>query len=100
MMQEFLKEFEEYCKTPCVDSGKARSYANAIAYLCDYLKITAIDEQSVAYLKSVENNIKDKNSALYKSLLLFLAGRGQQSYLSKGWIRAGLSHFFKFVEHR
>ena len=50
-MQEFFKKFEDYCKTPGVDSGKARSYAKAIEYLCDYLKITAIDIQSVSLIK-------------------------------------------------
>ena len=25
-MQEFFKKFEDYCKTPGVDSGKARIY--------------------------------------------------------------------------
>ena len=47
-MQEFFRQFEDYCKTPGVDSGKARSYAKAIEYLCDYLKITEIDAQSVS----------------------------------------------------
>lgn len=99
-MQEFLGKFEEYCKTPGVDSGKARSYAKAIEYLCDFLNITVIDARAIAYFRSIENNIKDKNSTLYKELLAFLAGRGQRSYLNKGWIRAGLSHFFKFVDVR
>ena len=49
-MKEFLIQFEEYCKTPGVDSGKARSYAKAIEYLCDYLNITDIDMQAVAQI--------------------------------------------------
>lgn len=96
-MEKFLADFEEYCITPGVESGKARSYAKAIEYLCDYLNITVIDASSIAYIKSVENDVKDKNSALYKNLLVFLSGRGQKSYLTKGWIRAGLKHFFEFV---
>ena len=52
-MQEFFRQFEDYCKTPGVDSGKARSYAKAIEYLCDYLEITAIDIQSVALIKEL-----------------------------------------------
>ena len=99
-MEKFLAEFEEFCITPGIESGKARSYAKAIEYLCDYLKITVIDAQSIAYLRSIESDVKDKNSALYKDLLLFLAGRGQKSYLSKGWIRAGLNHFFVFVQQQ
>ena len=38
-MRDFLTQFEIYCKTPGVVSGKPRSYAKAIEYLCDYLKI-------------------------------------------------------------
>lgn len=96
-MEKFLADFEEYCITPGVESGKARSYAKAIEYLCDFLNITEIDAESIAYIKSVENDVKDKNSALYKNLLVFLSGRGQKSYLTKGWIRSGLKHFFDFV---
>jgi hypothetical protein len=96
-MQKFLADFEEYCITPGVESGKARSYAKAIEYLCDYLNITVIDAAAIAYMKTIENDVKDKNSALYKDLLVFLSGRGQKSYLTKGWIRAALKHFFDFV---
>ncbi len=64
-MQEFLSQFEEYCKTPGVDSGKARSYAKAVDYLCDYLEITEINVQSIGRLKSLESDICDKNSALH-----------------------------------
>lgn len=96
-MQKLLNQFENYCQTPGIESGKARSYAKAIEYLCDYLNITTIDPKSIAYLKSIESDVNDKNSVLYKDLLLFLSGRGQKSYLTKGWIRAGLKHFFDFV---
>ena len=96
-MQKFLSRFEEYCKTPGIESGKARSYANAIAYLCDYLGISTIDDKSVSYIKSKENEIKDKDSALYKDLLVFLSRRGQKSYLTKGWIKAALSYLYDFV---
>ena len=96
-MQKLLNQFENYCQTPGIESGKARSYAKAIEYLCDYLNITTIDPKSIAYLKSIENDIKNKNSALYKNLLDFLSDRGQKSYLTKGWIRAALKHFFDFI---
>ena len=96
-MKKLLADFEKYCQTPGIESGKARSYAKAIEYLCDYLNITVIDAQSVAYLRGIENDVKDKDSTLYKDLLMFLSARGQKSYLTKGWIRAGLKHFFDFV---
>ncbi len=98
-MKEFFAKFEEYCKTPGVDSGKARSYAKAIEYLCDYLKISTIDIQSVTLIKSLENDIYDKNSSLYQSLLLFLIGRGQKSYLENGYIKAALKYFFAFFKY-
>lgn len=99
-MQTFLTEFEEFCITPGIESGKARSYAKAIEYLCDYLNITVIDAQAISYLRSIETDVKNKNSVFYKDLLLFLASRGQKSYLSKGWIRSGLNHLFEFVSQR
>lgn len=98
-MQEFLKQFEVYCKTPGIDSGKARSYAKAIEYLCDYLKIKTIDIQSISLIKSLENDIYDKNSVLYMNLLLFLTGRGQKSYLENGYIKASLKYLFAFFKY-
>ena len=96
-MQKILSQFEEFCITPGIESGKARSYAKAMEYLCDYLNITTIDAQAVGRLRSIEKVVKDKNSDFYKDLLLFLIGRGQKSYLTKGWIRSGLNHFFDFL---
>lgn len=99
-MQEFLIAFEKYCKTPGVDSGKARSYAKAIEYLCDYLNITYIDSQSIALIKSLENDIYNKRSALYNEMLLFLINRGQRSYLENGYVKAALKYFFAFFKYK
>ena len=55
-MQKFLADFEEFCVTPGIESGKARSYAKAIEYLCDYLNITVIDAAAIAYIKNIEND--------------------------------------------
>ena len=96
-MEKFLIQFEEYCKTPGVDSGKARSYANAIEYLCNYLNITTINEEAVLRIRSIESSINDKNSKTYWELLSFLSSRRQKSYLSKGFIKAALKYFFEFV---
>lgn len=98
-MSEFFTAFEKYCKTPGVDSGKARSYAKAIEYLCDYLAITTLDVQSVELIKRLENDIYDKQSDLYNKLLFFLAGRGQRSYLENGYIKAALKYFFAFFKY-
>ena len=99
-MEKFLAKFEEFCQTPGIESGKARSYAKAIEYLCDYLNITTIDSQAITRIGSIEDAVKDKNSTFYGDLLLFLSTRGQTSYLSKGWIRAGLKHFFDFINQQ
>ena len=96
-MHRFYLEFEEYCKTPGVDSGKARSYSKAIEYVCEYLKIFVIDSKAVAKIRQLEDEICDKSSSLYKDLLLFLTRRGQKSYLEKGYIKAALKYFFEFV---
>lgn len=98
-MQEYFMQFEEYCKTPGVDSGKAHSYAKAIEYLCDYLKITSIDAQAIALIKELESDIYDKHSTLYNGLLLFLIRRGQRSYLEKDYIKAALKYFFAFFKY-
>ncbi len=98
-MQEFFRQFEEYCKTPGVESGKARSYAKAIEYLCDYLKISAIDIDSVSLIKELEPDICNKNSSFYNGLLLFLIGRGQKSYLENGYVKAALKYFFAFFKY-
>ena len=98
MKQTFFEQFEAYCITPGIDSGKARSYSKAIQYLCDYLSISQIDEQTITTLKSIENAINDKNSLEYQKLLVFLASRHQKSYLVGGFIKAALTYFFAFCK--
>ena len=100
MFKEFFAEFEDYCKTPGVDSGKASSYAKAIKYLCEYLKNTDIDAQSIELIKNLENDIYDKHSSLYQNFLLFLIGRGQRSYLENGYVKASLKYFFAFFKYQ
>ena len=70
-MQNFEREFEEFCKSPNIDSGKARSYVRAIRYLCDYMGIYEMNAEAVNKIKMVEGNIRDKNSLFYKELLKF-----------------------------
>lgn len=89
-MQQFLSEFEQYCKKPGVNSNKASSYAKAIRYLCDYLGISTINEQTVAKIKSIEDDLNNKNSGVYLGLLRFLEKRHQKSYLEGGFISAAL----------
>ena len=96
-MKDFLKLFEEYCRTPGVDSNKARSYAKAIEYLCDYLQIDVVNEQTILLFKDFQNNINDKSSSGYKNALQFFAKRGQKSYLENGFVKAALKYFFEFM---
>ena len=96
-MQQFLSEFEQYCKKPGVTSNKASSYAKAIRYLCEYLGVSAINDQTVATIKSVEEDLNNKNSGTYLGLLRFLEKRQQKSYLEGGFIRAALKQLYGFI---
>lgn len=98
MKQTSFDQFEEYCITPGIDSGKTCSYSRAIQYLCDYMNILGIDKQTVVAIKSIENNINDKNSWEYQDLLTFLKERHQKSYLEGGFIKAALIYFFAFCK--
>ena len=97
-MEYFEKNFEEFCKSPGVDSGKARSYAKAIRYLCDYMEIYEISCESLRKIEDVEAYIKDKNSIYYQELLKFLEGRRQKSYLEKGFISAALNYLHMYIK--
>ena len=87
-MQQFISAFEQYCKKPGSETGKASSYAKAIQYLCEYLNISTLDEKAISELKKIENEINNKNSTIYSELLIFLENRNQKSYLEGGFIRA------------
>ncbi len=95
-MLEFFNQFEDYCRTPGIESGKARSYVNAIQYLCDYLNIHTMNIRDALSIKKMEDQINDKNSVLYKGLLSFLSARRQKSYLEKGYIKAALKYLFAY----
>lgn len=97
-MQNFEKDFEGFCKSPYVNSGKARSYVKAIRYLCDYMEIYEINDESINKIRLVEGDIKDKNSSFYQGLLVFLSGRRQRSYLENGFISAALKYLFVYIK--
>ncbi|MEG2719346.1 MAG: hypothetical protein RSA55_07400 [Clostridia bacterium] len=65
-MERILNEFEVYCQTPGIDSGKARSYAKAIQYLCNFFETSQIDQSTVTKIKNSEQYLSDPNSILYK----------------------------------
>lgn len=96
-MEKFVKTFEEYCSVPGVKSNKPGSYAKGIQYLCDYLKISEISEDSIKKIKEIKDYIGDRNSVFYSELLAFLESRNQKSYLERGFIQAALKYFFKYI---
>lgn len=97
-MQKLLSEFERYCEKPGITSNKASSYAKAIQYLCDYLGVSKIDEQAIARIKELEDQINDQTSTAYSEFLAFLENRRQKSYLEKGFVRAALKPFYAFIK--
>ena len=56
-MRDFLTQFEIYCKTPGVESGKPRSYAKAIPYFSgfweDSTRLPEYYDGTYEYLKSL-----------------------------------------------
>ncbi len=99
-MERILSDFESFCTIPGVDSGKARSYTNAIRYLLDFLNEHKIDANTVALLKTIDPSLRQITSREYQALLQFLTDRRQSSYLTKGFIKAALPYFFEFWEQR
>lgn len=96
-MEKFVKAFEEYCGVPGVKSNKPGSYAKGIQYLCEYLNISEINENSVNKIDEIKEYLGDRNSAFYSELLTFLEKRNQKSYLEKGFIQAALKYFFDYI---
>ena len=97
IMKEFINELEKYCSVPGVNSNKARSYAKAIQYLCDYLDISEFNDDSVKKIDEIKEFVADRNSEFYNELLVFLERRNQKSYLEGGFIQASLKYFFDYV---
>ena len=71
-MEEFIKAFEEYCGVPGIKSNKPGSYAKGIQYLCEYLNISEINEDSIKRIEEIKGYVSDRNSAFYHELLTFL----------------------------
>lgn len=95
-MKTILNEFKNYCTDPSIPSGKASSYAKAIEYLCDFLEITELNSQTIEQIENSKNFISDKNSRLYKELLLNLSINKRKSYLENGYIKAAIPQFINF----
>ena len=98
-MNKFIKDFEMFCQTPNRNSGKASSYAHAIKYLCEFLKIDKINEQAIKQIQDIDLLLRDSKSSLYKEMLEFLSNRGQTSYLVNGFVKAALPLFFRFYSY-
>lgn len=96
-MEKFVKAFEEYCCVPGIKSNKPGSYAKGIQYLCEYLNISEINEDSVKKIDEIKEYVGDRDSAFYSQLLNFLGSRNQKSYLEKGFIQAALKKFYAYI---
>ena len=70
-MEKFVRAFEEYCVVPGVKSNKPGSYAKGIQYLCEYLNISEINEDSVKKIDEIKEYVGNRNSAFYNELLTF-----------------------------
>ena len=99
-MSEFFLEFEEFCKSPNFNSGKAKSYANAIKYLFEYMNFSTVSDSEFLKLQEISLLIKEKTSSFYLNLLDFLVERKQSSYLLNGFIQAALSYFFRYYFYK
>lgn len=95
-MYEILEDFKKYCQTPGVYSGKSQSYAYAIQYLCDYLGVQVINDQTVLEFRRLERQLFGYDAEEYNNLLAFLKNRRQSSYLKNGFIKAALGYFYPF----
>lgn len=99
-MVDLFEEFYQFCVNPNKPSGKARSYSNAIKYLCEYLKIKEVTMNTIKNLLELETDIQDNNSKLYKDLLEFLKDRNQISYLTGRYIRAAYTPLKAFYNQK
>lgn len=97
LMNNNFKNFEIFCTNSYIKSGKAKSYANAIKYLCEYLNIDITNEKLGEQIADIEQEITNKNSILYSKFLLFLKKRKQSSYLRNGYVKAAIPQFILFL---
>lgn len=91
----FLDEFELFC-TNHINSNKAPSYKLAIKYLCEFLDIRVMNQDSYDLIINTRNSLRYENSDTYQKCLEFLSRRRQRSYLEKGFINAAISQLILF----
>ncbi|MDY6283615.1 MAG: AAA family ATPase [Fibrobacter sp.] len=96
----FEDQFVPFCATPGIKSQKPSSYYRAIQYLADYLGLSEINEDAAKKILDKENEIKNKSSSFYKTLLNDLEKNGRKSYLENGFISAAFPFFRQFIEKR
>ena len=96
-LDDFILKFKLHCqqKFP-LKSGTATSYSNAIKYLFRFMNATEVNKDLILEIKSLEPDIRDATSLLYKDLNNFFTSNGQSSYLEKGFLKAALPVFFEF----
>ncbi len=99
MIENEIANFKKYCTEKYGSrTGTAVSYTNAIKYLFEYLHMENIDNESVLELRSIETNIRNTNSSLYKDILEFFVTRGQSSYIEKGFLKAAIPVLYEYLK--
>ncbi len=95
-MDNFYNNFEIFCTVPGIKSGKAKSYANAIKYLCDFLQVSPLNSEFINNIDKISLKVSNKNCKFYQDFLSFLIKRNQGSYLSNGYVKAAIPQFKLF----
>ncbi|MFA7076201.1 MAG: hypothetical protein WC152_05980 [Candidatus Izemoplasmatales bacterium] len=96
-LNHFLEEFELFC-TNHINSNKAQSYKLALKYLCEFLDIRIMNQDSYDLIINTRNSLRYENSETYKKCLEFLSRRRQRSYLEKGFINAAISQLILYEQ--
>ena len=97
-IDEFIKNFRTFCDNKYgTKNGTASSYANALRYLLEYLRIDQFNENTILTIKSIEPDIRDKSGILYGNLLSSFEHNGRASYIEKGFVKAAIRSLQEFL---
>lgn len=93
----FEQLFVEYCKTPGVDSGKAKSYHKGIKYLAEYMGLQNLGNGNARRILQKDGEIRNPACNFYHQLEQWLEPQRRKSYLTKGHIKAAMAYFLRFA---
>lgn len=96
-IDEFISQFKKYCQQRFPsETGTATSYTNAIKYLLKFMNSCEVTKLLILEIRSLEPDIRDKDSILYGELEEFYNSTGRSSYLRKGFLKAALPILYEF----